>query len=419
MGDEMTKTRPVYINLPADVCNQRIAGPVHPFGPLMSDAETLAEALVEITALLRKARRPVIVADAQVLRQGLTEELQILIETTNLPAATLTMGKGAIDEGHPNFIGVYDGRLIDPETSRIVESADLIVAVGCLMTDFNSAAFTVSIDPRKTIDIQVDHVNVKRARFDDIAMKDLLVALAAEVEPAKRALPKVAPSYGAAVGDAADELSADYIYPRLQAFVRPGDIIIAETGTMSQGFVEARLPNGCSYHNQTLWGSIGWATPAAFGAAMAAPDRRVILLTGDGSHQLTVQAVGSMVRHGVKPIIVLLNNGGYTIERYLCADPNDPFNDVAAWDYSKLPEAFGAKDAVVVQARTNGEFDAALEKGAKAGTLVYIEAFADKMDAPAALRATREHRESLYGESGKLENPASHEVPQLNAACPG
>jgi len=58
---------------------------------------------------------------------------------------------------------------------------------------------------------------------------------------------------------------------------------------MGLGF--AQMPAGATFHNQTLWGSIGWATPAAFGAAMAAPDRRVVLVTGDGSHQLTAQEV--------------------------------------------------------------------------------------------------------------------------------
>ena len=419
LGIAMTLKRPVYINLPGDVSIQRISGPVHPFGPLFSDSGIMFEAVQEIAALLGKARRPVIVAGAQVLRQGLATTLQTFIEKSNLPAVTLLTSKGAIDETHGNFAGVYDGRLIDPETSRIVEGADLVVAVGCLLTESNSTLVTHHMDRRNTIDIQVDHVNVKRARFDDISMRDLLVALTDAVEPAQRAVPQVAPTYESVSGDLNENLSADYIYPRLQEFVRSGDIVIVESGTMLAGFVEARLPEGCSYCSQALWNSMGWATAAALGAAMAAPDRRVVLLTGDGAHQSTAQAVGSMLRYGVKPIIVLLNNHGYTTERYLSEAPNDELNDVSDWNFSKLPEAFGGEDALVAQVSTNGEFDTALVEGAKANKLVYIEALADKMDAPATLQATRDYRERCYGESGELSNPASHEVPQFIAACPG
>jgi len=111
--------------------------------------------------------------------------------------------------------------------------------------------------------------------------------------------------------------------------------------------------------------------------------RRVILLTGDGSHQLTAQEISSMIRYGLKPIIIVLNNSGYTIERLLSANPMDEFNDIPAWNYSKLPEALGG-NAFVVQARTNNEFDKVLDQAAEeqSGRLCYIEIFADKMDAP-------------------------------------
>ena len=64
-----------------------------------------------------------------------------------------------------------------------------------------------------------------------------------------------------------------------------------------------------------------WATPAALGAAVAAPDRRVVLITGEGSHQLTAQEICQFHRLGLRPIIFVLNNSGYLIERLLCKDP--------------------------------------------------------------------------------------------------
>jgi indolepyruvate decarboxylase len=73
---------------------------------------------------------------------------------------------------------------------------------------------------------------------------------------------------------------------------------------------------------QVLWGSIGWATPAAFGVALADPSRRTILITGEGSHQLTANDVGAMGRFGANVIIFVLNNSGYLIERALEENPD-------------------------------------------------------------------------------------------------
>ena len=69
------------------------------------------------------------------------------------------------------------------------------------------------------------------------------------------------------------------------------------------GLAVALMPKGATFHNQTLWGSIGWATPAAFGAAVAARDRRVVLVTGEGSHQLTAQEISQFGRGGLKPTL--------------------------------------------------------------------------------------------------------------------
>ena len=90
-----------------------------------------------------------------------------------------------------------------------------------------------------------------------------------------------------------------------------------------------------------LWGSIGWATGAAFGVALADPNRRTILITGEGSHQLTANEIGNMGRFGANPIILCLNNDGYMVERALEPNPDWSYNDLAKWRYADLPRAFG------------------------------------------------------------------------------
>jgi indolepyruvate decarboxylase len=154
---------------------------------------------------------------------------------------------------------------------------------------------------------------------------------------------------------------------------------------MGLGFAE--MPAGASFHNQTLWGSIGWATPAAFGVAVAAPNRRVVLVTGDGSHQLTAQEVSQFGRLGLRPVIFVLNNSGYLIERLLCKDPAIAYNDIASWRYTELPHALGCDGWFTARVTTCGELDQALAAAGNAGTGAYVEVVTDAYAAsPLALK---------------------------------
>ncbi len=114
--------------------------------------------------------------------------------------------------------------------------------------------------------------------------------------------------------------------------------MLADQGTAAFGAAALRLPVDSRFIVQPLWGSIGFTLPAAFGAQTACPDRRVVLIVGDGAAQLTAQELGSMLRDGLKPVILLLNNGGYTVERAIHG-PNQRYNDIAGWDWTALARA--------------------------------------------------------------------------------
>lgn len=110
------------------------------------------------------------------------------------------------------------------------------------------------------------------------------------------------------------EINHAYFWPRVGQWLNPGDVVITETGTSNFGILETRFPKDVTAISQVLWGSIGFSVGALQGAALAckemSPERRVILFVGDGSLQLTVQEISTMIRHGLKPIIFVLNNKG-------------------------------------------------------------------------------------------------------------
>ena len=237
--------------------------------------------------------------------------------------------------------------------------------------------------PADFIDIRGTYTKVEHIKYENILMKDMLAALADAIPEFDVEMPVKKPSFPKTAAPDDTKLSATYIYPRIQEFLQPNDMVFVETGIIPHGFAPTRLPKNVEFNSQTLWGSIGWGTGAILGGQMASPERRAILISGEGSHQLTACEVSTMLRNKIKPIIFVINNSGYTIERTLSNDPWDFFNEIAKWDYSKLVSAFEG-NAWIKQARTNQEFDEVLKEAEvqQKTKLCYIELFTDPLDVP-------------------------------------
>jgi indolepyruvate decarboxylase len=169
-------------------------------------------------------------------------------------------------------------------------------------------------------------------------------------------------------------------------FVQSGDVVIAEAGTSNIGLSAQRLPADTAYVASNIWGAIGYTLPALFGSLLAAPERRHLLFIGDGSFQLTAQELSSILRYDQRPIIVLIDNDGYTIERYILG-MDRAYNDIAAWDYARLPQAFNANaNMVSYHAATHGELEDALTKIESSDQGAFLILKLDPKDAPAGLK---------------------------------
>ena len=377
IAEALYHRRPVYMAFPADFAGQPLTSGAYPIPVPHSDLCTLTEVTEAIVAHLKSARTACVLPGILVAREKLQSQMKAFIEDSGLPFATMFMGKTVLDEQHPNYIGMYDGRLMSPEVRAYVEGCDVVITVGTLLTDFNTGAFTAQLDPARTVAIRHHNVSIAGKVYANVEIGDVLTALAVRISRVGNfSTPKVE-SLGPPVGSGSDPITADALYPRWANFLKPNDMLVAETGTASMGLGFARMPTGANFYNQTLWGAIGWATPAAFGAAVAAPDRRTVLVTGDGAYQVTAQEISQFPRLGLNPVIFVLNNSGYLIERLLCKDPNIDYNDIAPWRYTELPHALGCDDWFTARAATCGELDNALERAAETDKGSYIEVVTD------------------------------------------
>ena len=376
--------KPVYLLIASDIVNKTVVQRDVHISKKQTSQPSLQAAVQHISSMMDQSQNPVLLSGIHVSRYNLQAQVQQLAEKINLPVATMMMGKGSFDERHKNFIGLYAGSLGNTQVQNIVETSDCVLAVGTNWSDYNTGIFTARINPVKLIDIQPDKVSVGMTVYENVLIQDILSELPGRINKQMPSLPQVNFSYENDYPYMEEPVTARYYYPRIQKMLRENDILVADAGSFQFGSALFKLPRGATYITQGGWGSIGYGTPATFGACMADKNRRVILFVGDGSNQMTVQEFSSMLVNKCKPIIFLVNNSEYTIEKYLKAAPKPaPYNNIASWDYAKLLEAFGG-DFFSAKVHTNKELDAAIKQAETlcSQKLCLIELFAPQMDAP-------------------------------------
>ena len=399
IAEARRNNQPAYIVVPSDYA----LAPVTPTEvrpvTLKSNEPSLQKAVSAITERLKSAKSVVALPAFTISRLGLQKEARQAIEALGCPFATTSMEKCIIDESHPQFAGMYSGVLSPKETREIVESAELVLDLGGLsLNDETTTGFTTRLDPARFVSIGLNDVRIGGQVFGNVRLADTLAALAKLKSPAPRykRTPEGNPSIN---GNPSDKITMDALYPRYAKFIRSGDNVVLESGSSSFGVPPMTLLDDVQVHIQMLWGSIGWATGASFGIALANLKRKTILITGEGSHQLTANEIGNMGRFGANPIILCLNNDGYMVERALEPNPDWSYNDLAKWRYADLPHALGCTDWFTARVETLGELDAALKAARESKSGAYIEVIGGRMDMPKGLAFAHTRLKELYGDT--------------------
>ncbi len=393
----LSQSRPLYLGIAADEAALPIEQTTLTVRDVArSDPDALDAAVELICAKLATAKSACIFVSALMVRLGLRAEVLRFVEASGLPFAAMWMDKSALDEAHPQYCGIYCGSLTNEPIREFVEGCDLIINFGALQSDLNLGAYTARLDRRRWVTIDQSQTHVGAATFHDVQLADVLRELTDRVQHrACVECPTPTPCEPPR-GSADDPISAADLFARLEGAIRPSDLVFVETGTVSMGVMPLRMPAGADCHAQALWGSIGWATPAGIGGALASGSKRCLIITGEGALQLTAAELGTAARYGAKPIVIVVNNGGYLTERLLCRNPEFDYNDIAKWDYTKLPAAMGCTDWKVLRATTCGELDRALAALDDATEACFIEVVTGRMELPAVGHVLRGSLESLY-----------------------
>jgi 3D-(3,5/4)-trihydroxycyclohexane-1,2-dione acylhydrolase (decyclizing) len=276
-------------------------------------------------ALIRRAKRPLIIAGGGVVYSGADAALRAFATSTGIPVADTQAGKGAINWDHPGSVGGV-GATGSHAANHLAVSADLVIGIGTRYSDFTTASRTQFRDPG------VSFININVAAFDAAKHAGLMVV--ADARAALDALGEelsdyqVSPDYAgriarerqawAEITDHCYNLghgplpAQTEVFGALNELMGPEDVLINAAGSMP-GDLQAlwRAQNSRAYHVEYAYSCMGYEIPAALGVKLALPDHEVVAIVGDGTYQMLPMELATIVQEGVKVIFVLLQNHGF------------------------------------------------------------------------------------------------------------
>ncbi|MGM8909020.1 alpha-keto acid decarboxylase family protein [Psychrobacter sp. 1U1] len=388
----LKKHRPGYLLLSPDVARQPI---YPPSTKLVDSAEKITSeaALADFKKALKAFlpnKTTTLMADLMVHRLGLQDQLKALIADTEIPYTTLSWGKTLLDEQSDRWAGTYAGVASRPVVKDAVENCECLIKIGVQYTDTTTAGFSQNIDKKTVVDLHYERATISGQNFAPIALEDALHALHEVMTSGINIVPKpfcreIRPHEQHGTDEEA--IRQDDLWHVIADHLDHNNLVFADQGTAYFGISDVRLPEGVTCYGQPMWGSIGYTLPASLGAAIASPDKRSVLLIGDGSALLTIQEIATMIQERINPVIMLINNDGYTVERAIHGE-NQHYNDIPKCNWHLMPQAFGAdeQNSLVLKAETMSQLKAALKTAAATtDKMVFLEVMTDKHDIPPLL----------------------------------
>ena len=410
--------RPGYLEIPRDRVRSPVAAPVGrlELDPRADDSQSLLgaldEAAAEIGVMLATARRPVLYVGAGVRRHGLAEQVVRLAERQGLPVVTDLLGKSAFPESHAQFAGIYMGALGDPSVRELVDGSDCVLGIGVAFTDLGTGFWTQRIDPKARVMVDPDSVQVRYHKYDGLPMTRVVATLLERLKPNKRPSPPFdnnATDDYPIIGLHAESFTESSVAQALEAglptpppaVIRVSEVIaalknldqskfsfVADVGDSWFISLELRFD---VFVAAGYYSSMGFAVPAALGVGIAEPSRRPLAIVGDGAFQMTGTELATLVDQKLRPIILLLNNGGYGMLEAI--DGARSYYERRNWDFPALARALGAEAERV---STAADLSAAFLRAEAAPGAYLIEALTARDDLSPVMARIRTHIKTAW-----------------------
>jgi len=356
-------------------------------------------ALERAASLIRGARRPMVVAGGGVIYGEATDALRRLTDATGIPVGETQAGKGSLPYDHPSNLGAV-GATGTLAANRVAREADVIIGIGTRWTDFTTSSHTIFANP------DVRFINLNVLDFD--AAKNGAVALVADARAGIEALAGRLKGYqvDAACREQAARLNLEWdkevgrlyklahqplpaqseVIGAVNDAAGPRDVVVCAAGSMPGDLHKLwRSRDPKQYHVEYGYSCMGYEIAGALGVKMAAPDREVFSLVGDGSYLMLNSEIVTAIQEGIKLVIVLVDNHGY--------------NSIGSLSRSLGTDGFGTQ----YRFRKNGSIGLDSEKQAGAVLPIDLTANAASLGAAAVRVKTIEELRSALGDAKRTD----------------
>jgi len=387
--------RPVYIELPRDrVATVPSHSSIETIQPVESNAAALYEALQEAGERLRRARQPAILAGIEIHRFGLRKQVVAFAERHQIPICSTLLSKSVVSELHPLYLGVYEGAMGRDGVRRYVEDSDCLILLGAFLTDVDLGIYTAKLDPNRWIFASSEDLRIRHHHFHEVQFPDFVNGLLRlKLDLPARKLPEMAHAQPATyVPDPGARITNRRLFERINELLDEDTVVVSDVGDSLFGASDLVIHRDSEFVSPAYYASMGFAVPAAIGVQVANRARRPLVLVGDGAFQMTGMELSTAVRLKFNPIVIVLNNKGYTTERFI---QEGPFNDLQEWRFHELPVVLGG--GVGMEVRTEGDLERALETAvAQRDTVSIVNVHLDPGDmSPALQRLTSSLRKGI------------------------
>ncbi|MFP4099419.1 MAG: thiamine pyrophosphate-dependent enzyme [Coleofasciculus sp.] len=364
-----TFKRPVYLEIPRDQVYADIEETDYRSPSVKhTQPDSLAEALAETLEMLEQAVSPVILAGIEVHRFGLEDKLLALAEKLGVPVSSTMLGKSVFPEGHPHYIGIYNGKAGEPDQRKLVEESDCLLMLGTFLTDINMGMFTAQLDPARTIYATSERIAIKHHEYPNVRFEDFISALSSSpklphhdpsgITPMK---PRVAPCEG--------KISMNSLLYELNQFIDSNKLLVLDVGDTLFAADDIQMKDGTSFLCPAFYASMGFGIPGTIGAQVAEPSQRAIALVGDGAFQMTGMELLTAKRLGLNLIVIVINNGSFASLRAM-GHQDASFVNIPSIDYAQFAEVLGGCGVVV---ETSEQFRQGLRVAQESNTFSILD----------------------------------------------
>jgi indolepyruvate decarboxylase len=381
--------RPIYIELPRDIAKKSLSYDVYKVGTPTApptDSDNLEEAIKEVKQYISEAERPAILAGVEVARYKMGEQMVRFAEKNQIPMTTTLLGKSVVNEKSPLFAGVYFGNGSQEHTRKIIEESDCLLVFGDYHHDIGMCFRPAKFTKREIVWANVEGLKIRNHTFNGVQFQDFCKTLFKH-----EGTPKIKPDLPAVQQAPAfdpkpdTKITSARLFSKIDSILNRNMAICADIGDSLFGAIGLTVHHTHHFLSPAFYASMGPAIPYALGVQTLLPHVRPIVIVGDGAFQMSCTELSTIVNRKLNPIVIVLNNDGYTTERFLL---EGDFNNIPRWNYHKIGELIGGGKGGLV--KTEQDLEEIFKEALDSKELFVVNVMLEKNDVSQSLRKLTE-----------------------------